>query len=148
MTFHYGDGPAHAIRFTDVDGDELHIEPSFRHGRPAVSLRTARADGEGGAAVHVLADETDELLAAIRHTEHHSTVGAPSEPLAGVQFARRFVIQCPGQPDVHGVQFPSGKVLADNPHTGLIAFAGMEHITADDPRTTVHWADDPAGSPS
>lgn len=148
MTFLYSDDPANPIRFTDVDGDELVVEPSHRHGRPAVSLRTARADGEGGAAVHVLTDETDELLAAIRHTAHHSTPDGPPHPLTGLRFARRFVIQRPGQPDVHGVQFPSGTVLADNPHTGLIAFAGMEHITPDDPGTTVHWADDSAGTPS
>lgn len=145
MTFHYGDGHAAAIRFTDVDGDELHIEPSRRHGGPAVSLRTVRADGEAGAAVHVLADETDELLAAIRQAAHDSAPDGTPDSLAGIRFARRFVIQRPGQPDVHGVQFPSGMVLADNPNTGLIAFSGMEHIVSDHPDTTVCWADEIAG---
>lgn len=148
MTFHYSDSPGLAVRFTDVDGDELVIEPSHRHGRPAVSLRTARADGEGGAAVHVLADETDELLAAVRRTAHHSTGGEPTHGMAGVQFARRFVVQHPDRPDMHGVQFPFGGVLADDPYTGLVGAVSVEALTSDDPAITVHWADDTAGSPS
>ncbi|MFI5880874.1 hypothetical protein [Streptomyces sp. NPDC051554] len=148
MTFLYSDDPADPIRFTDIDGDELVIEPSPRHGRPAISLRTARADGEGGAAVHVLADETDELLAAIRRTAHHSTGGEPPHALAGVQFARRFVLQHPDHPDMHGIQFPSGTVVADTPYTGLTAAVSVEHLTGDDPNFTVRWADNTAGSPS
>ncbi|WP_019060009.1 hypothetical protein [Streptomyces prunicolor] len=148
MTFLYSDDPANPIRFTDIDGDELVIEPSHRHGKPAVSLRTARADGEGGAAVHVLADETDELLAAVRRTAHHSTGGEPPHGLAGVQFARRFVLQHPGHPDMHGVQFPSGRVLADDPYAGLVGAVSVEALTGDDPAITVHWADESAGSAS
>ncbi|MCX5239760.1 hypothetical protein OG824_31625 [Streptomyces prunicolor] len=148
MTFHYSNGPAPTVRFTDVDGDELVIEPSQRQGRPAVSLRTIRGDGGGGAAVHVLADETDELLAAVRRTAHHSTGGEPPHGLAGVQFARRFVLQHAGHPDMHGVQFPFGRVLADDPCTGLVGAVSVESLVGDDPAITVHWADESAGSPS
>lgn len=57
-----------------------------------------------------------------------------------VRFARRFVIRRPGQPDIHGVQFPSGRVLADDPdRSGLIAATSTEHVT-DDPDATTHWA--------
>jgi hypothetical protein len=148
VTFLYSDEPADPICFTDIDGDELVIEPSHRQGRPAVSLRTIRGDGGGGAAVHVLADETDELLAVIRRTAHHSTGGEPAHGLAGVQFARRFVVQRPGQPDMHGVRFPSGRVLADDPYTGLVSAVSVEALTGDDPAISVHWTDNTAGSPS
>ena len=54
--------------FTDVDGDELIIEPLGRHGRPAISLRTKRSDSDQGAAVHLSADQTEALVAGIRDT--------------------------------------------------------------------------------
>jgi hypothetical protein len=54
------------FHFTDPDGDELVIEPVIRHGRPAISLRNTRADGQGAAAVHVPADQVEDLIAGIR----------------------------------------------------------------------------------
>lgn len=58
MTFH----------FTDPDGDELVIEPTSRHGRPAISLRNTRRDGHGSAAVHIPADHVEDLIAGLRDT--------------------------------------------------------------------------------
>lgn len=59
MTFHY----------TDPDGDSLHIEPTRRHGQPAISLRNVRVDIEGASvAVHVPVDRVEELVAGIRDT--------------------------------------------------------------------------------
>ena len=51
-----------------------------------------------------------------------------------VRFARRFVVRRPGLPDVHGVQFPSGTCIADDPGSGgLIAASSIdglcEHMT-------------------
>jgi len=54
--------------FTDVDGDELIIEPIGRHGRPAISLRTKRSDSSEGAAVHLYADQIEDLITGIRNT--------------------------------------------------------------------------------
>lgn len=58
MTFH----------FTDVDGDELIIEPIGRHGRPAISLRTKRSDTSEGAAVDLYADQLEDVIAGMRAT--------------------------------------------------------------------------------
>lgn len=59
MTFHY----------VDPDGDALHIKPTSRYGRPAISLRNVRVDMEGAAvAVHVPVDQIEKLIAGIRDT--------------------------------------------------------------------------------
>jgi len=54
--------------FTDIDGDELIIEPIGRHGRPAISLRTKRSDNHEGAAVHLYAHQTEDVIAGMRDT--------------------------------------------------------------------------------
>ena len=64
-------------------------------------------------------------------------------PSARVQFARRFVATIPGQPDIHGVQFPdSGRVLTDDPHTGLTAFFDIDSVTEGIEGAAIHWADE------
>lgn len=65
MTFH----------FTDVDGDELIIEPIGRHGRPAISLRTKRSDTSEGAAVHLSADQIEDVITGMRDTLCQATTG-------------------------------------------------------------------------
>lgn len=67
-----------------------------------------------------------------------------------VRFARRFTVRRPGHPDLHGIEFPSGRVLADDPYTGLVAAVTVGALTDDDPHATVHWADEPdtTGDPS
>lgn len=67
MTFHY----------TDPDGDELTITPTSRYGRPAISLRTARQDGKGGAGVHVYVDQLEELIAGLRDTARQAATQTP-----------------------------------------------------------------------
>ncbi|MGW4300415.1 hypothetical protein ACWEHT_11620 [Streptomyces sp. NPDC004646] len=63
-----------------------------------------------------------------------------SEPLPDeVKHARRFVSRHPGRPDIHGVAFPSGRVIADDPDGGLIAAVGPEHLD-EDGRGVVIWA--------
>lgn len=62
---------------------------------------------------------------------------APAEER--VQFARRFTVRRTGQPDIHGVQFPSGRCLYDLPDVGLGAAVAVEYVT-DEPHT-VHWAE-------
>ncbi|MEU3255980.1 hypothetical protein [Streptomyces sp. NPDC006997] len=57
-----------------------------------------------------------------------------------LQFARRFVVCRDDQPDIHGVQFPSGRCLFDMPDVGLGAATSVEHVT-DEPHT-VHWPDE------
>ncbi|NUP74655.1 MAG: hypothetical protein HOQ07_08420 [Sinomonas sp.] len=60
-----------------------------------------------------------------------------------VRFARRFVAKIPGQPDIHGVEFPdSGHVLADVPYTGLTAFLIVGEITDENEGAVIHWADE------
>ena len=59
MTYHW----------TDPDGDSLHIEPTHRHGQPAISLHNVRVDIEGASvAVHVPVDRIEELVAGLRDT--------------------------------------------------------------------------------
>lgn len=60
-----------------------------------------------------------------------------------VRHARRFVATIPGQPDIHGIQFPSGRVIADTPD-GLTAFLTTDAITNDHKGAVIHWADDTA----
>lgn len=65
-----------------------------------------------------------------------------------IQFARRFVVRQPEQPDIHGVAFPSGLVLYDLPGVGLEAAAGIEHVRAatldavieETHDAVIHWA--------
>lgn len=59
-----------------------------------------------------------------------------------VRHSRRFVIRRAGEPDIHGIEFPSGRVLADHGETGLFASTSVDVLTEDG--GTVHWADDPA----
>lgn len=62
---------------------------------------------------------------------------------AQIRFARRFVAKIPGQPDIHGIEFPdSGHVLADVPFTGLTAFLNASVITDDHEGAVIHWADE------
>lgn len=64
-------------------------------------------------------------------------------PRESVQHARRFVSRHPDRPDLHGVAFPSGRVLADDPRTGLVAATSVEHLDPEnDRRATVFWADE------
>ena len=63
------------------------------------------------------------------------------QPESRVRFARRFVAKIPGQPDVHGVQFPdSGHILADVPYTGLTAFLNADAVTDGIDGAVIHWA--------
>jgi hypothetical protein len=71
------------------------------------------------------------------------------QPPARVQFARRFVVRAPGQPDVHGVQFPdSGHVIADVPYTGLTAFRAAEYVMEGIDGAVIHWAAEADEEPS
>ncbi|MFI8301534.1 hypothetical protein ACIGCZ_37130 [Streptomyces nigra] len=63
------------------------------------------------------------------------------QPQHQVRFARRFVATIPGQPDIHGVEFPSGRIIADT-ETGLTAFLNADVITTDYDGATIHWADE------
>lgn len=63
------------FRFTDVDGDELIIEPIGRYGRPAVSLRTKRSDSGEGAAAHLSADQIEDVITGIRDTLRQAATG-------------------------------------------------------------------------
>lgn len=64
-----------------------------------------------------------------------------------VRFARRFVARIPGQPDIHGVEFPSGRVLADT-EVGLTEFLTVDVITEDYEGAVIHWADEPTADPA
>ena len=67
-----------------------------------------------------------------------------------VRHARRFVVRHPGQPDIHGVQFPSGRVVYDQPSIGLEVATSIDHIRtanlagdlASTPDAAIHWADE------
>ncbi|MGQ5576292.1 hypothetical protein [Streptomyces sp. ECR3.8] len=67
-----------------------------------------------------------------------------------IRHARRFVIRQPGQPDIHGIQFPSGRVIYDQPSLGLeaamtiqdIRIATLDASVAETPNAAVHWADE------
>ena len=70
------------------------------------------------------------------------------QPTHEVRYARRFVATIPGQPDIHGVEFPSGRVIADT-ETGLTAFLTASVITDEYDGAVIHWADEkPAGQSS
>lgn len=60
-----------------------------------------------------------------------------------IRYARRFVIRHPDRPDIHGIQFPdSGRVLTDDPHTGLTAFFDIDSVTEGIEGAAIHWADE------
>lgn len=63
----------------------------------------------------------------------------PSRP-DQIRYARRFTATIPGQPDIHGVQFPSGRIIADT-ETGITAFLNADVITDDYEGAVIHWAD-------
>ncbi|MFC5202103.1 hypothetical protein [Streptomyces kaempferi] len=63
-------------------------------------------------------------------------------PPARIRFARRFVATIPGQPDIHGVQFPdSGRVIADT-ETGLTGFLTVDVITSEYEGAVIRWANE------
>ncbi|NUS89379.1 MAG: hypothetical protein HOY75_43440 [Streptomyces sp.] len=64
------------------------------------------------------------------------------QPDPQVRYARRFVAKIPGQPDIHGVEFPdSGRIIADT-ETGLTAFLNAAVITEQYEGANIHWADE------
>jgi hypothetical protein len=63
-----------------------------------------------------------------------------------VRYSRPFVIRHPDHPDLHGVEFPSGRVIADHGETGLFAAISVDVLTEDG--GTVHWADEPTEEPT
>jgi hypothetical protein len=71
-----------------------------------------------------------------------------------VRFARRFIAKTPGQPDIHGIQFPdSGHVIADIPHRGLTAFMTVEGVIegvdgAVIQGAVIHWAEEAEEQPA
>lgn len=69
MTYHY----------RDIDGDELLVEPTTRYGKPAISLLSARRDGQGAAAVHVPVDQVEDLITGIRDTARQAARGQAHE---------------------------------------------------------------------
>lgn len=76
MTFH----------FTDPDGDKLIIEPTQRHGQPAVSMRNERADNGDSAAVHIPADQIEDVIAGMRDARREAS-GQPNNGTVKIQFA-------------------------------------------------------------
>lgn len=72
-----------------------------------------------------------------------------------IQFARRFVVRQPGQPDIHGIAFPSGRVLYDQPSIGLEAAISIDHVrvasldgaVAETRDAVVHWAAEAPSTP-
>jgi hypothetical protein len=58
-----------------------------------------------------------------------------------IRFARRFVATIPGQSDIHGVEFPSGRVIADT-EVGLTAFLTADVITEQYDGAVIHWAEE------
>ncbi|MFJ4787615.1 hypothetical protein [Streptomyces sp. NPDC088794] len=68
----------------------------------------------------------------------------PAAESETVERARRFVIRHPDRPDVHGIEFPSGWVIAHDPDSGLVAAISMTEMISQAPDGThVHWADEP-----
>lgn len=64
-----------------------------------------------------------------------------------VCYSRRFVARIPGQPDLCGIQFPSGYVIADT-EVGLTEFLTIDVITNDYEGAVIHWADEPTPDPA
>lgn len=67
-----------------------------------------------------------------------------SPDLDSVRHARRFISRHEGRPDIHGVQFPSGRVLADHPDRGLLAAIEPQYVADDPTPATVIWAPEPS----
>ena len=65
------------FRYTDPDGDHLIATPTTRHGEPAINLRNARGDGQGGSAVDIPVDRLEEVIAGIRDTARQAAGGQP-----------------------------------------------------------------------
>lgn len=59
-----------------------------------------------------------------------------------VRYARRFTARTAGHPDIHGIQFPSGHVIYDQPDIGLEAATSIQYIRGYTPDTRIHWADE------
>lgn len=59
-----------------------------------------------------------------------------------VRHARRFTIRHPDRADVHGIQFPSGRVIYDQPGIGIEAATSLDHIPDYTDDTLIHWADE------
>lgn len=59
-----------------------------------------------------------------------------------IRYSRRFTARIPGQPDIHGVQFPSGHIIADVPYTGLTAFLNADAVVEHNTGAVIHWADE------
>lgn len=57
-----------------------------------------------------------------------------------IRYARRFTATIPGQPDIHGVEFPSGRIVADT-EVGLAAFLNADAVTDQYEGAVIHWAD-------
>lgn len=66
--------------YTDPDGDRLHVTPTTRFGKPAISLRNARADIPKGAAVHIPLDRVEEVIAGIRDAARQAASEAAAAP--------------------------------------------------------------------
>lgn len=65
------------------------------------------------------------------------------QPASRVRFARRFVATTPGEPDIHGVEFPdSGHVIADVPYLGLTGFLTVDNVIEGVEGAAIHWAAD------
>ncbi|MFE3853426.1 hypothetical protein ACFXPN_20100 [Streptomyces griseorubiginosus] len=60
-----------------------------------------------------------------------------------VRHSRRFISRHPERPDIHGVQFPSGRVIADDPRTGLVGAVGAEYLDGPEGEATIIWSDEP-----
>jgi hypothetical protein len=58
-----------------------------------------------------------------------------------IRYGRRFVATIPGQSDIHGVEFPSGRIVADT-ETGLTGFLDADVITDQYEGAVIHWADE------
>lgn len=58
-----------------------------------------------------------------------------------IRHARRFAIRHPDRPDIHGIQFPSSRIIYDHPDAGLGAATSIDHIRDLTDGATIHWAD-------
>lgn len=117
-----------------VGGQQMtwHIHPRDAHlfdHVEHVGVDDARAVWDG----HSTDQKYERMRSHIRSLAHTPTAGT-------VQHARRFAIRCADNPDIHGIEFPSGRVLADHGETGLFAATSVDVLTEDG--GTVHWADD------
>ncbi|MER7971046.1 hypothetical protein ABTX35_18965 [Streptomyces sp. NPDC096080] len=63
------------------------------------------------------------------------------QPPDQIQYARRFIIRAPDQPDLHGVEFPSGRIIFDLPDQGLGGATDITHVR-ELHAGTVHFADE------